>query len=409
MNRRCEWALWIEVERCAFYQLSGGCGTYLAEDESGIIRDMKSMPIMLASCLFAFLLGNFPATPANALAVDGLYDQELTVQSQSNDERLRAYREGLGAVILKITGAQRWLSDATVERALRDAQSYVQEVSYSTRTLEGQSINIISIRFDQSLVDGMLRSAGIPVWDRNRPSILLWLTVQNADGSREMIGSDSDHPVLAIIRDFAEKRGVPILIPLMDLEDRRNLPLDVAWSLDEAAIRRVSARYGADSILGGRVLASPTGELVGMWQFLFRDNVVVFDSLERNLETFMQTALDRSSSQLAEHFAQAGTIGPSNQRITLRVDGVEDIRDYVDLLAYLQEFGVVESLSAALLDGSSVELDLSLSGTTFLFTEFLSLGRDLLPNDVVAPSSDPLIASSTTDSPRPLLHYRWVR
>jgi len=370
---------------------------------------MKSASAIVVSCLLTLFLGSLPATPANALAVDGLYDQEIAVQSQGNDERLRAYREGLSAVVLKITGAQRWLSNSAVERALRDAQSYVQEVSYSSRTVQGQPTNMISIRFDQSLVDGMLRDAGIPVWDRNRPSILLWLTVQNPDGSREMIGSDSDHPVVDIIRAFATERGVPILIPMMDLEDRRNLSLDVAWSLDEAAIRRVSARYGADSILGGRVLASPTGELVGMWQFLFRDNVVVFDSLEQNLETFMETALDRSSAQLAEHFAQAGTIGPSNQRITLRVDGVEEIQDYVDLLAYLREFGVVDSLSAALLDGSSVELDLSLSGTTFLFTEFLSLGRDLLPNEVVDPSADPLVSAAQIEAPRPRLHYRWVR
>src|SRR5690606_4896921 len=191
---------------------------------------MKSASAILASCLFVLFLGSLSSTPASALVVNGLYDQEIAVQSQGNDERLRAYREGLGAAVLKSTGAQRWLSNGAVERAWRDAQSYVQEGSYSSRTVAGPPTNRISCRFDQALVDGMLRDAGIPVWDRNRPSILLWLTVQNADGSREMIGSDSDHPVVDIIRDFASERGVPILIPMMDLEDRRTLSLDVAWS-----------------------------------------------------------------------------------------------------------------------------------------------------------------------------------
>src|SRR5690606_34604390 len=199
--------------------------------ESGIIRGMKSAPIIATFCLLFLSLGTFTAAPANALVVDGLYDQEIPVQNQDNDERLRAYREGLSAVILKVTGAQRWLSNSSVERALRDAQSYVQEVSYSSGSVDGQATSMINIRFDQTLVDGMLRSAGIPVWDRNRPSILLWLTVQNADGSREMIGSDSEHPVVDIIRDFATERGVPILIPMLDLVDRRNLTLIVAWSL----------------------------------------------------------------------------------------------------------------------------------------------------------------------------------
>ena len=185
----------------------------------------------------------------------------------------------------------------------------------------------------------------------------------------------------------------------MDVEDRRNLPVDIAWSLDEQAIRKASARYGADSVLSGRVLQSPTGDQVGLWQFLFRERVETFDSVERDVAVFTNGALNRVTAQLATHFALARQSSTqSDQRVTLRVEGVDDVTAYVGLLAYLQELSVVDSVSASLLDGSSLELDVHLNGSTYLFTEFISLGRDLVP--------DQLPATEVLDS---FLYYRWVR
>ncbi len=365
-----------------------------------MIRAMKfSDDVIKFSLGVTLVLLMSTASFSHALVVDDLYYQEIPVQGQGDAERLRAYREALTAVILKVTGEERWLSNGAVERAVREAQSYVQEVSYRSSGGGSSSQTYINIRFDQELVNSMIGSAGIPVWDRNRPSILLWLSIQGADGQRELLGSDSEHPVLALIREFSRVRGVPVLIPLMDVEDRRSLPADVAWSLDEAAIRRASARYGADSVLSGRVLASPAGDLVGLWQFLFRDRVETFDSLEPDIGAYMRSALNRVTAQLATHFAINLATQPTQERVILRVEGVDDITAYVNLLAYIRNLGVVESVSTSLLDGSNIELDITLAGSTYLFAEFITLGRDLVPAELTNPQ----------EGQDNILHYRWVR
>ncbi len=363
------------------------------------MRGMKFLSVINIFAVFTALsLALLSVPDADALVVDGLYVQEIAVADQGDAERLRAYREGLTEVIIKVTGEERWLQSGDVSRALRDAQSYVQEVTYRTSSAGSAPQTFIRVIFDRALVDRMLTTAGIPVWDRNRPSVLLWLTVQGADGQRELLGSDSEHPVLALISEFSRKRGEPILLPLLAVEDRRHLPVDVAWSLDEQAIRNASARYGADSVLSGRVLQSPAGDLVGLWQFLFRERVETFDSVERDLAIYTNSALNRVTAHLATHFAlarQAST--QSDERVTLRVEGVDDVTAYVDLLAYLQTLSVVQSVAASLLDGTSLELDVQLSGSTYLFTEFLSLGRDLVPDQLPA-----------SDAAASVLHYRWV-
>lgn len=366
---------------------------------SGIMPRMKNLlrqaRRLLSFSLFAAALF---ALPAQALLVSGLYEQEIPVQDQGDSERLRAYREGLAAVVLKVTGDERHLRNSAIERAVRDAQSYVQEVSYRTDSTTAEARTFIRMSFDSALLNQTLMSSGVPVWDRERPVVLLWLTVQNAAGVREVLSADSEHPMLEIVREFARVRGLPVMLPVMDLEDRRNLPADVAWSLDETRIRSASARYGADAILGGRLLESPTGDLVGLWQFLFRDSVESFDAFERDLAVFTLGTLNRVTGQLAAHYAFNSMEAPADARVRVRVEGMDSARDYVDLMAYMDSLAVVDSAAAALLDGAAIELDVRLLATPFLFTEFIALGRDLQP--LTLPGAAP---------EQPLLHLRWVR
>jgi len=299
---------------------------------------------------------------------------------------------------VKITGEERHLRNAAVERAVRDAQSYVQEVSYRTESSGAEARTFISVNFDSELVNQTLMSSGVPVWDRERPAVMLWLSVQNAAGQREVLSADSEHPMLEIVREFSRVRGLPVLFPVMDLEDRRNLPVDVAWSLDEAAIRAASVRYGADAILSGRLLESPTGDLVGLWQFLFRGSVETFDVFERDISAYSLGTLNRVTAQLASHFAFNSLEAPANARVKVRVEGMDSALDYVNLMAYMDNLAVVDTAAASLLDGTGIELDVQLSSTPFLFTEFISLGRDLQALE---------IPQQTTE--QTVLHFRWVR
>ena len=356
---------------------------------------MTTALIYLLLSLMALL-----ASPSQALVITGLYDHEIPVQGQGEAERLRAYSEALSAVIVKVTGSQVALQSAAVIRATRDAQSYVREVSYRTVSTPTPTSNLISIRFDPQLIDQLLADAGATVWDKNRPSILLWLSVQGQDGRRELLAADSEHPIIDLLQEYSRERGVPILIPLMDFEDRRNLPVDVAWTLDEQAIRNASQRYGADSVLSGRVLNSPTGDFVGLWQFLFRDNAEVFDSFEQDLTLYTFSALDRVSRILVSHFAIDRSAQAQHSSVKMRIDSIASAKDHVALLEYIRDFAVVEKADVSMLDGGSIELDIDLLGSAYLFAEFLSLGRDLRVVDD---------ASLPSDAARTVLHYRWVR
>ena len=89
------------------------------------------------------------------------------------------------------------------------------------------------MQFSAPLIDQLLASENIPVWGSNRPSVLVWMALQDATGSRSMLNSESGAEIIDFMRRFGEERGLPIIFPLLDIEDRRNLPADAIWTQDD--------------------------------------------------------------------------------------------------------------------------------------------------------------------------------
>jgi hypothetical protein len=393
----------------------------------------RSLRLLLAVALVVMPLHGW------ALPVTGLYSHRVAVANESDGERNRAFREAFEAVVLKVTGDPRWLEHAAVQSAAANAQSYVEAISYTSQMVpveqvpqeatpdnQGDAVNgqadtsqldenladqqpanpvptptereqrFINVDFAQNLINQMLVSADIPIWDNNRPSVLVWMVLQDPGGQRTMLTADGNPEIISIMQDFAQSRGLPIIFPVLDFEDRRALSEDQVWALETDAIRQASARYGADSMLAGRVYFTAAGQLVGLWQFIFQDQVEMFDGVDTSLQSYLNAPLNRITSNLAAYFA----ITPEaalREKVLVRVDGVDNISEYSALLAYVRNLGLVESVATTALDGERIELTLSLIGNAMQLNELIALDRGLLPvGGAVAPDSG-------------LLHYRWTR
>ena len=350
----------------------------------------------LYSVLCLVLTAVLPLSVIHALPVDGLYQEEISVTNQGDQERRRAYREAFSRVITKVTGEKRWLQHSQIAPVINNADRYVAEVVYHSASAGGQG-GRLEIRFDPALIDDLLNRADIPIWDNNRASVLLWVTVQDVDGRRIMLGSSTEHPLLDQARAFADERAVPILIPLLDLEDRRMVTANQAWTLDADALQQVAARYGADSVLAGRVLVTPAGELIGFWQVIFRADVQTFDHIGAQ-EAYMELPLDAITSRLASHFGLVRSEFEREDQVTVRVDGIRNLQSHVDLIRYLEGLSVVQQVQLNALRPDSLELTLRVLGSAQTLTEFITLGRDLEPMNFQP--GQPISG---------LLHYRWTR
>ena len=351
------------------------------------------------------------APMAVGLVVEGLYGHRVIIEDGSDGERERAFEEAFSAVMLKVTGHGRWLDHPDIISARRQAGDFVEAFAYGTEAdgNGGSERRYLEVDFAEGPINDLLRNAGIPRWGSNRPSVLVWMVVQDADGERRMLSATSDPETTAIIEAVAAERGLPVIFPLLDFEDLRALSADVLWSLDEAALRAAGERYAADSILAGRMQRTRRGHLTGLWQFIFQDESEVFDGLDSQLDLYLQIPMHRITDQLADYFAPLRLEAEAGL-VRLQVEEVANLEAYTALLAYLQGLEPVESVTVGEIDGSRLELRIGLDGDLQQLTEVIALERNLLPTEDSAERADdrPRRSSRRGDS-TPLLSYRWTR
>ena len=371
----------------------------LAELQYHFRMATSSVKQLLRTLGMVSLLGFLPLAPmSHGLPVIGLYQQRVAVENESMAERNRAYQAAFQRMIIKVTGDERWLDRARIRSAAANAGDYVQAFAYATDEATGliAGQRFIEVQFSAPLINQLLTAEDIPVWGSNRPSVLVWMVLQDATGQRSLLNQETGPEIIEYMRRFGEERGLPVIFPLLDIEDRRNLPPDAIWAQDELAIKAASDRYDADSILAGRLLFTATGELVGLWQFLFMDEAQIFDGFDSELESYLEQPLSRITAQLSGYFA----LTPDEQgdrSIRLQVDGIRNFSDYSALVEYVSGIGLVQTANIVTVDGERLELLLDLRGSADQLLNRIALDRDLLLVD-----SDESFGS-------PVLHYRWMR
>lgn len=201
---------------------------------------MRVFPRLLALCCAVVSAHSMAAPLAD------LYKVREPVASQQPAEREEALRKAFDTLVLRLTGDSS--SDQQAVAPLRsDPQQLVSRYAY-----EGDTV---VVSFDPVTTERALRSAGLPLWGTERPSILTWWLRETADGS-QLVGDAQEGS--SDLRAAAQHRGLPLRLPLADLSEQLVATSDAVTAKDPQALRDVSERYDADGLLA--VMAKQSGE-----------------------------------------------------------------------------------------------------------------------------------------------------
>ena len=337
---------------------------------------------------------------ASALEVRDLYLIEVPVASQSDSERTKAVRKGLEQVIVRVTGASTATTDTYITQQLTRAQDYLQQFNYVSVEELGESgelevIRKLKLQFDESLVNDLLRAARLSIWGSNRPSLLLWV-VREQDGQREFIGADERDLFTHAISTASGMRGVPIVYPLLDLEDQVNLSPLEAWGLFQDRIEQASVRYAPAAILAGRAFQDAAGNWQGSWLFIFNDRTFRFQMSGASLDGDIRAAIDEAADQLAEYYA-VNTLFADRARLQMSVIGIDSVTDYDRVSKYLDRLAAVSGIGVAWIMEDEIVFTIDTDVSRDKFREELALDNKLSP--VVDVGVDP--------GPDAIIRYRW--
>ena len=167
-----------------------------------------------------------------AAEVDKLYYAEVPVESRSQGDRNQAIINGFKLMLVKVTGNRNMANQKMFSSVFKNTSRYVQQYRYKVREKTimieddaGASVetlvdkSYLQVFFDKPAVDRMLRSKGLAVWGKSRPQVLAWVGLDDQVKRRFLMSDDNDR-ILSELARLANNRGIPFVLPLMDLEDQ---------------------------------------------------------------------------------------------------------------------------------------------------------------------------------------------
>jgi len=340
--------------------------------------------IHLIVALLATLLAGVQSGAAQAAQVDGLYEGEVPVPDKSESERRLAFSAALRNVLIKLTGDRNPQTNELVIESMREPSKFVEQYQYRTLTLDvldeldlASEELVLWTRFDRVAIDELLTLARLPIWGRTRPSVLVWLALEN-ESTRALVGELESSSLVGVMRDAAQRRGVPLLVPELDELDQAVVSVSDVWAGFDDRIHQASRRYNPDALLVVRGRLNSSGGWQGRWRLISGNSVEEYTSTDESLDVVLVDGVERAADVLAGRYARVVSAA-SDDSVTLVVDSVRDVHDFARVVTYLQTLDGVTRVEVTQVKADRVAVSLQVRGGALVAAQTISLGRVLSP------------------------------
>lgn len=342
--------------------------------------------------LITVLAGMLLAMQAMAAQVGGLFESERLVVDQSPEVRTAEVTRGLEEVLVKVSGHQATLQAEPIKVMLAQAEQYLAQFSYHDNPLaevqldaddsvaseakDGNAASLVKrykliMQFDSASVMQVLNQAQQPIWGTNRPSVLIWLAVEGSN-RRFVVNNDSNPLLSELLQDAAQRRGLSVDLPLMDLKDEQMITVSDIWGQFGDRIAAASKRYSADATYTGRFFKDAEGKWQGRWLLQIGKERKAIAVSHSRLGTLFSNSVDVLAEELANKYAVVNKPGKVGE-YQFAVKGVESVEAYARLNRYLNSLQVVERVEVTRLDDAAIGYRVALKGTSDQFLSVLKL------------------------------------
>lgn len=306
-----------------------------------------------------------------------LYEAKVPVAEQNADIQSQAIKTGFNDVLARVSGDADIAKKPAINTALGTAQTYLQQFSYIQDTT-GQ--RYLMMTFQEPAVRGLLQQAGEPVWGTDRPRVLAWVAIDGQQG-KALLGNQSFDDYSRGLTQEALRMGLPLQLPLMDLEDLSNVSFDDVWQNRGSVLQKASARYSTSILLVGKITA-PTaqgGAWQGNWILSKNGQDTTWTTTASSAEQATAQAADWVSHQLAGTYALAAKDSGETQHILLAVYGVNGLESYNKISAYLSQLSSVKSLETASLSPDHVIFNITSGQDSAGLSQAIAVDNTLVP------------------------------
>ncbi len=336
----------------------------------------------------------FYTTSTFAIEVKNLYVSKVKVSSQTSGERSKALKAAMKGVIIKVAGKSSFLKLPTIKAALKNYNSYVRQYRYQRENVGNQLV----VTFDEEKINKLLVQENLPIWGRLRPQILLW--VVNEDGLSRAILSDSTRSELPnLIEQYSQTRGLPIIMPIMDLTDANKISVSDLWGRFAEPITLASNRYAPEAIVIVRIsnsslvpeiesqvdceLLCQQKSFVVDWRFISDTNQMSIQEANQefgrkyqggNKSVLIRETLNDITDNIYKRYALSTT---TSNEFTIDVANINTFESHIALTSFLNELSSVQKVKLISAHGNQRSFHLTLLGSQQSLLASLRLNKEL--------------------------------
>lgn len=324
--------------------------------------------VMVAlSCLFAV---------AGAVEMKSLYTVEVLLNPDEANARDAAYRTALIEVLIRVTGTTAIVESERIDELFPQPGRYVTQ--YRARP-DGT----LSVSFDGDGIEQELRRAGASIWERNRPLTVIWIAVDWGQGQREIVAADDperrpgdsrsidrNRMLHDRVVDVAERRGIPVVFPLLDAEDLENMSFTDIWGGFDDQLLAASARYQAETVLVGRI--RPGSPSMNRWTWHFGNERATWSG---EPEEVINLLADSLAARL-----RVDSSAPVDS-IRMTISGIDSVEAFGRVQRYIENLRGIDDIMIENVAGDHITYNVRFQGGIERLRRALESNSVLVPVD----------------------------
>ncbi|EGR1857522.1 DUF2066 domain-containing protein [Vibrio cholerae] len=346
----------------------------------------------------AVLMMGLLTFPAFALTRVNLYQAEVAVDPQQSNADAAARVRGMEEVIVRATGSQDALKNDAVQKALRQSNQYITQIS----TQQEGAQSVMRLQFSAQHIRSLLSQAQLPFWPESRSNLLVWL-VEEANYDRNVSWEHADTPLLNQMKARARVRGLPLTVPVGDFDDVTGVQVSDLWGGFINPISVASQRYPTDAVL---VVRAQGSEL--RW--------TLFDQLANTMvnqpkapisgQASGEQAVTEMIDEISDYYARKSAVvvsSASSQSVLAQFSPLDSAQDFFVVENKLKRLSSVASLDILKVQDTQVTFNVHLLASVEEFTnEVLRMGSAVLmemPPEEPVSSGNTSLENSTSEMP----------
>ncbi|MDH5216734.1 MAG: DUF2066 domain-containing protein [Gammaproteobacteria bacterium] len=344
----------------------------------------------------------FCVLSVNAATVERLYEVAYPVETQQAQERKAAIEQALLELLVRVTGNSQIAELPQTVELLEKASGFVRQFQYSVRQNENSPFGesrkeqaILNVVFDEVAIKQALWKHNLPVWGKTRPATLLWIAIQDSE-KRYLLDANNAQEIVDVMNAQAQKRGIPVIYPLMDLEDQMNIKVSDVWGGFIDNISGASSRYPAEEILSGRIFLDPFGTWQARWTLIHGTEQTVWQISGEDLTVVLEQGMHGLADNVAVRYASTAS-DDAQVGLQIRISDIKDINSLVRATKYLESLSQIAKIHLAKVESTRATFQIELRSEQQALARAISLGRTLMQD------------TQETDEEQVTLAYRLIQ